>query len=146
TAGIDALKRAALATGEVGTPISVDISASREAARVRLSLAGPSTDAASDHALALLPAEAIPPALGRVPSVPVHTTGVPANSRDFNSSMKSHAPYVFAFVFGLAFLLLLITFRSIVIPLKAIVLHLLSVGAPYGVLVLVFQDGRLQSL
>jgi RND superfamily putative drug exporter len=49
-------------------------------------------------------------------------------------------------VFALAFLLLLVTFRSIVIPLKAIVLNLLSVGAAYGVLVLVFQDGRLQSL
>jgi RND superfamily putative drug exporter len=60
--------------------------------------------------------------------------------------MKSHAPYVFAFVFGLAFLLLLVTFRSIVIPLKAIVLNMLSVTAAYGVLVLVFQDGRLQSL
>jgi RND superfamily putative drug exporter len=60
--------------------------------------------------------------------------------------MKSHAPYVFAFVFGLAFLLLLVTFRSIVIPLKAIVLNLLSVAAAYGVLVLIFQDGRLQSL
>jgi uncharacterized membrane protein YdfJ with MMPL/SSD domain len=60
--------------------------------------------------------------------------------------MKSHAPYVFAFVFGLAFLLLLVTFRSIVIPLKAIVLNLLSVAAAYGVLVLIFQDGHLQSL
>jgi RND superfamily putative drug exporter len=69
-----------------------------------------------------------------------------ADSRDFNDSMKAHAPYVFAFVFGLAFLLLLVTFRSIVIPLKAIVLNLLSVGAAYGVLVLIFQDGRLQSL
>ena len=50
-------------------------------------------------------------------------------------------PLVFAFVLGLAFLLLLVTFRSIVIPIKAIVLNLLSVGAAYGVLVLVFQDG-----
>ena len=60
--------------------------------------------------------------------------------------MKSHAAYVFAFVLGLAFLLLLVTFRSIVIPLKAIVLNLLSVGAAYGVLVLIFQQGHLQSL
>ena len=60
--------------------------------------------------------------------------------------MKSHAPYVFAFVLGLAFLLLLLTFRSIVIPFTAIVLNLLSVGAAYGVLVLIFQQGHLQSL
>ena len=50
-------------------------------------------------------------------------------------------PLVFAFVLGLAFLLLLVTFRSIVIPIKAIILNLLSVGAAYGVLVLVFQNG-----
>ena len=60
--------------------------------------------------------------------------------------MKAHAPIVFAFVLGLAFVLLLLTFRSIVIPIKAIVLNLLSVGAAYGVLVLIFQKGHLESL
>jgi RND superfamily putative drug exporter len=146
TAGIGALRRAALATGEIGNPVSVDISASRKAARVRLSLAGTTTDAASNHALTTLRDTVIPSTIGRVPGVTVHTTGETAVSRDFNNSMKSHAPYVFAFVLGLAFLLLLVTFRSIVIPLKAIVLNLLSVAASYGVLVLVFQDGRLESL
>jgi RND superfamily putative drug exporter len=53
---------------------------------------------------------------------------------------------VFAFVLGLASLLLLITFRSIVIPLTAIALNMLSVGAAYGVLVWVFQDGHLEGL
>jgi RND superfamily putative drug exporter len=60
--------------------------------------------------------------------------------------MKSRAPYVFAFVLGLAFVLLLITFRSIVIPIKAIILNLLSVGAAYGVLVWIFQEGHLEGL
>ena len=60
--------------------------------------------------------------------------------------MTSHLPVVFLFVLGAAFLLLLITFRSIVIPIKAIVLNLLSVGAAYGVLVLVFQHGWGESL
>jgi RND superfamily putative drug exporter len=113
---------------------------------VRLSLAGTTTNAASNHALTTLRDTVIPSTIGRVPGVSVHTTGETAVSRDFNNSMKSHAPYVFAFVLGLAFLLLLVTFRSIVIPLKAIVLNLLSVAASYGVLVLVFQDGRLESL
>ena len=53
---------------------------------------------------------------------------------------------MFAFVLGLAFLLLLITFRSVVIPITSIVLNLLSVGAAYGVLVWIFQDGHLQGL
>ncbi len=55
-------------------------------------------------------------------------------------------PLVFAFVLGLAFLLMLVTFRSLIIPIKAIVLNLLSVGAAYGVLVLVFQNGAGESL
>jgi RND superfamily putative drug exporter len=59
--------------------------------------------------------------------------------------MKSHLPLVFGFVFGLAFLLLLLTFRSIVIPIKTILLNLLSVGAAYGVVTLVFQHGYLRS-
>jgi RND superfamily putative drug exporter len=62
-----------------------------------------------------------------------------AASRDFNAQMKDRAPYVFLFVLGFAFLLLLSAFRSVVIAAKAIVLNLLSVGAAYGILVLVFQ-------
>jgi uncharacterized membrane protein YdfJ with MMPL/SSD domain len=146
TAGIAALQRAALATGAMSEPTTVDVSASHRAARVRISLAGKGTDAASDHALALLRGTVIPRTIGRVQGVEVHTTGLTADSRDFNDSMKSHAPYVFVWVLGLAFVLLLVTFRSIVIPLKAIVLNMLSVAASYGVLVLVFQDGRLESL
>ena len=60
--------------------------------------------------------------------------------------MKAHLPLVIGFVLGLAFLLLLTTFRSLVIPLKTIVLNLLSVGAAYGVVTLIFQDGYLRSL
>jgi RND superfamily putative drug exporter len=146
TAGIASLTRAALATGQMREPVSTDISASRRAARVSFSLVGTGTDATSNHALDLLRHTVIPATIARVPDVSVHTTGMTAQSHDFNQSMKSHAPYVFAFVFGLAFLLLLVTFRSIVIPLKAIALNMLSVAAAYGVLVLIFQDGRLQSL
>src|SRR5204862_6322814 len=72
--------------------------------------------------------------------------GLTAESKDFNDTMKSHLPLVFGFVLTAAFLLLLVTFRSIVIPIKAILLNLLSVGAAYGVLVWIFQDGHLQSL
>ena len=73
-------------------------------------------------------------------------TGVTAGSKDFIDVMTSRAPIVFAFVLGLAFILLLVTFRSIVVPIKAIVLNLLSVGAAYGILVLVFQDGHGEKL
>ena len=69
-----------------------------------------------------------------------------AGTEDFNSVLNQSMPLVFAFVLTAAFLLLLFTFRSIVIPIKAILLNLLSVGAAYGVLVLVFQHGVGQDL
>jgi RND superfamily putative drug exporter len=83
----------------------------------------------------------IPETLGTVPGVQVNTTGDAASSLDFSQNLKDRAPIVFAFVLGLAFLLMLVTFRSIVIPITAIILNLLSVAAAYGVLVLVFQHG-----
>ena len=67
--------------------------------------------------------------------------GDTAESYDFNTAMKHAAPFVFAFVLGFAFILLLLTFRSIVIAVKAILLNLLSVAASYGALVLIFQHG-----
>jgi RND superfamily putative drug exporter len=81
-----------------------------------------------------------------VPGSDVGVTGSTAGSMDFNSLMKVRTPLVFVFVLGLAFILMLLTFRSIVIPIKAIVLNLLSVGAAYGILVMVFQKGWGESL
>ncbi len=73
-------------------------------------------------------------------------SGNAAESHDYNQLLSQRMPLVFAFVLGLAFLLMLFTFRSIVIPLKAIALNLLSVGAAYGALALVFQHGWGESL
>ena len=83
----------------------------------------------------------VPATIGRVQGASVNVSGDAAASHDFRDQLNSRLPLIFAFVFGLAFLLMLVTFRSIVIPIKAIVLNLLSVGAAYGVLVLVFQNG-----
>jgi len=70
-------------------------------------------------------------------------TGATASNIDFRDMIYFRTPFVVAFVLGLAFIILLLMFRSIVIPVKAIILNLLSVGAAYGVLVLVFQEGWL---
>ena len=88
----------------------------------------------------------IPATLGQVDGLEAYATGGTAVDRDFNDSMISHLPLVFGFVILAAFLLLLVTFRSIVVPIKAIVLNLLSVGAAYGAMVLVFQHGWFNSL
>jgi putative drug exporter of the RND superfamily len=67
--------------------------------------------------------------------------GAPAENRDYFAMVGRNLPLVIAFVLGLSFVLLTLAFRSIVVPLTAIVVNLLSVGAAYGLLVLVFQEG-----
>ena len=131
----------ALATGELSEPSRVELSPDRTVAVVALSVKGAGTDAASERSLQILRDEVVPVTVGRLAGAEVAVTGVTAGSKDFNDSMLAHAPLVFAFVLALAFVLLLVTFRSIVVPVKAIVLNVLSAGAAYGVLVLVFQDG-----
>jgi RND superfamily putative drug exporter len=71
----------------------------------------------------------------------VLVTGETAESLDYFALVDRWLPIVFAFVLSLSFVLLTIAFRSLVVALKAIVLNLLSVGAAYGLLVLVFQKG-----
>src|SRR3954453_9211242 len=140
-------KRRALATGVIQEPIRVSVNRAKTVARVDFPLAGQGQDATAVRALQTLRTQVIPPVLATLPSgAQQAVTGDTAANVDFNQTMKARAPIVFAFVLGLAFLLLLLTFRSIVIPIKAIILNLLSVGAAYGVLVWIFQDGHLQGL
>ena len=145
-AGIADLKREAARTEGLGQPVTVTNNPSDTLALVEIPLAGNGTDSVSEAALARLRGDVIPATIERVPGTQTNVTGMTAGSKDFNDTMISHLPLVFGFVLGLTFLLLLVTFRSLVIPIKAIVLNLLSVGASYGVLKLVFQDGHGESL
>src|SRR4051812_4888891 len=141
-AAIRQLHDQALATGQLSEPSSVDISPDRTVAVVALSVKGSGTDAASERSLEVLRNEVVPATVGQLPGAEVAVSGTTAGSKDFIDNLVARAPIVFAFVLGLAFVLLLVTFRSIVVPAKAIVLNLLSVGSAYGILVLVFQDGH----
>jgi RND superfamily putative drug exporter len=76
----------------------------------------------------------------------VYVTGQAAIALDQYELTSEYTPILFAFVLGLSFILLMLVFRSIVVPAKAIVLNLLSVGAAYGLLVIVFQEGFLSSV
>ncbi|HET7855687.1 MAG TPA: MMPL family transporter [Gaiellaceae bacterium] len=80
-------------------------------------------------------------ALGTLTNAEVGVTGPTAQAKDFDDQMKIAAPLVFGFVLLFAFCLMLLSFRSLVIAAKAVLLNLLSVGAAYGILVLVFQHG-----
>jgi RND superfamily putative drug exporter len=133
----------ALATGELFAPFSVTVSPDRTVARIDLAIAGDGDNAQSRRALATLRQDVIPPIAATLPETEVAVTGITAGTHDFNAQMHSRLPWVFAFVLGLAFVLLLLTFRSLVIATTAVALNLLSVGAAYGVLVAVFQHGWL---
>jgi uncharacterized membrane protein YdfJ with MMPL/SSD domain len=134
------MERRALASGQLHEPFQVQVNQRHDVAVVSLGLSGKGTDAASNRALQTLRGDVIPATIGQLPGVRADVGGLTAGSKDFNDSMRSHAPIVFAFVLAMAFLLMLVTFRSIVIAVKAIALNLLSVGAAYGVLTLVFQN------
>jgi uncharacterized membrane protein YdfJ with MMPL/SSD domain len=137
----------AFATGKMNGPLSVEVSPDRHVASIAIPMQGNGTDAISEQAVAALRGGIVQSTVGTAPGVQhAYVTGEAALTKDFNDLMKSNAPIVFAFVLSLAFLLLLVTFRSIVIPIKAIVLNLLSVGAAYGALVWIFQDGRFENL
>src|SRR3954466_11418139 len=109
---------------------------------VNLAVKGNGTDAASNHSVEVLREDVVPATVGKVAGAEVAVSGPTAFSKDFLDTMKSHLPIVFAFVLSLAFILLLVTFRSIVVPIKAIILNLLSVGSAYGLLTWLFQDGH----
>ncbi len=138
---IAALRRRALGTGQIEKPITVETNRSGTVANITMPIKGTGTDTASMNALALLRDELIPATVGTVPAAEVGVTGIAARWSDELEQQKSKLPYVVAFVLIFAFVLMLIAFRSIVVALKAIVLNLLSVGAAFGILVLVFQHG-----
>ena len=137
----DLFRQRAIATGKLYAPFTVSTNPDHTVARIDFAIAGNGDNAASIAALHALRDEVIPPIAKTLPGVDVAVTGVTAGTYDFNHQMMSRLPYVFLFVLGLAFSLLLLTFRSLVIAATAVALNLLSVGAAYGILVAVFQYG-----
>jgi len=91
--------------------------------------------------LAVLRTELVPPLADRLPGAEVAVTGDTAGSADFTATLSSHLPLVFGFVLVVTFLVLVLAFRSVVVAATAVALNLLSVGAAYGLMVLVFQHG-----
>jgi uncharacterized membrane protein YdfJ with MMPL/SSD domain len=126
--------------------ITTDVNAAHNVAVLSVGLPGTGSGDQGQAAVTHLRDDVLPATLDRTSGVTAEVSGQAAAEKDFNDLMKTKTPLVFAFVLGLAFLLLLVTFRSIVIPIKAIVLNLLSVGAAYGLLTVVFQDGKGEKL
>jgi uncharacterized membrane protein YdfJ with MMPL/SSD domain len=135
------LQRRAIASGRMYRPITVDVNKAGTVADITIPIAGNGTDAASNAAFHLLRETIVPDTVGAVPNTESGVTGMTASWQDSADKLKSDLPPVIAFVLLLAFALMLVAFRSVVIAAKAILLNLLSIAAAYGVLVLVFQHG-----
>ena len=136
---VNRLEALAPSHGVAHPPFATGLGPDGRSLALALPLTGFGDNSASRNAVRELRDVFVPHTLGRVPGVRTAVTGDTAEDIDFTNQMRHGVPYVVAFVLALAFVLLLVAFRSIVVPIKAIVLNLLSVGAAYGVLVLVFQ-------
>jgi RND superfamily putative drug exporter len=130
--------------GAIREPITTAMFGHDQVLVVSVPLAGSGTNAASNSALATLRDHALPATLGKVPGISYAVAGLTAGNHDFDAQLAKTVPWVFVFVLGLAFLLLMVSFRSVYIPALSICLNLLSVGAAYGLMVLIFQDGHLE--
>jgi uncharacterized membrane protein YdfJ with MMPL/SSD domain len=133
-AGIERLKELVAVDERFGEPVQVDRKG--ELARISVPLAGSGVDERSHDALEALRDEVLP-----ATGLRADVGGPTAQSADFRAETLSQGPWIAGLVLALTFAILLVSFRSVVVPLKAIALNLLSVLASWGVLVLVFQEG-----
>jgi putative drug exporter of the RND superfamily len=143
---IGELRARAAAGGPVRLPVTTLLVGAGRGMLVSVPLAGSGRNSVSANALAVLRDQILPATLGRVGGISYAVTGQTANRYDYRAALRSSAPLVFGMVAALAFLLLLVAFRSVAIPLVSIGLNLLSVGAAYGLITFIFQDGHFQGL
>ena len=138
-AGIDQLLEDMDASGQFG-PATVETNPAGDLTLVSAPLVTDPNSEASYQTVTWL-RESIIPATFTGTGADVFVSGDSAFNEDLNIMIEDYTPIVFAFVLGLSFILLMLAFRSIVVPIKAILMNLLSVGAAYGLLVLMFQKG-----
>jgi len=144
------LKAAARAGGPIHGPITALPVGTGRGELISVPLAGASSGdsggSEASSALLALRDQILPETVGKVRGVSFAVTGDTANSYDYRATLRSAAPLVFSLVAALAFVLLLVAFRSVTIPLVSIGLNLLSVGAAYGLITIIFQQGHLEGL
>ena len=134
-AGITAVEEAMV--GQLGyESATVQVNGARDLALISGPFAGESVGEEAISALRQLRAEVVPAAFEGT-GAEVNVGGITALNVDFFDAADKYRPVVFAFVLGPSFVLLMVAFRSIIVPMKAIGLNLLSVGAAYGILALI---------
>ncbi|WP_460106230.1 MMPL family transporter [Streptomyces sp. YKOK-J1] len=134
-------KQRAISSGASRGPVDIKVYRAQNVALVSVPLVGGSDMDRAVESLGTLRDEVRPASLGKVEGVRAPITGQVAGNHDFNDQLLGSVVPVFAFVVVFAFLLMLLSFRSLTVAITSIVLNLLSVGAAYGILVAVFQHG-----
>jgi len=138
--GVEKL-RALLAADRGFGPSTVQVNDARDLSVVSASVTGDPSGAAAVDAVTRIREDYVPQAFPAGTPANVLVGGETAFNKDFFDLTGTYTPIVFGFVLLLSLLLLTVVFRSIVVPVKSILLNLLSVGAAYGILVAVFQKG-----
>lgn len=138
---IDNFTEVALKTNGLSGPVDKSLSRNGKALRLSIIMSGNRNDQSNKDLIRSIRNELIPRYFGSLPGVTALVSGATALTIDTTKLYMDALPLIFVFVLGLSFILLLVAFHSLVIPIKAIILNLLSTGASYGVLVLVFQEG-----
>ncbi len=140
-AAIEKFRVEALKVKGLSEPVNYYVASNGKVGQLNFTQGGSENDQINQDAVTKLRTEVVPNYLTNVKGVQAYVSGDAAYVLDAVKLYTDAMPLVFAFVLGFSFLLLLVVFHSLVIPIKAILLNLLSTGASYGVLVLVFQDG-----
>ncbi|WBO63094.1 MMPL family transporter [Streptomyces camelliae] len=134
-------KQRAIASGASRGPVDIRLHDAQNIAVISVPLVGGSDMDQAVKSLEKLRDEVRPATLGKVPGLQAPVTGQVAGNHDFNDQLLGSVVPVFVFVVVFAFLLMLLSFRSLTVAITSIVLNLLSVCAAYGILVAVFQHG-----
>jgi RND superfamily putative drug exporter len=137
--GIERLETSLASREGFGRP-ELEVNEARDLAVLTVLLDGDESSSQATESVAVLRDDLIPDAFAGVPAE-VLVGGDTAENVDFFGITDRYLPIVVAFVLGLSFLLLAVAFRSLVVPATSILMNLLSVGAAFGLLVLVFQEG-----
>jgi RND superfamily putative drug exporter len=147
TAQLTQLRQKLAATPGVAAVSPPTLNAKGDAATLSVIPTSKPQDAATKDLLARLRDEVVPSARRAAPGLTaVSIGGATASTVDFGDVLAAKLPLFIAVVIGLSLLLLTVVFRSLLVPAKAAVLNLLSIGAALGVITFVFQDGHLASL
>ncbi|MFF7278502.1 MMPL family transporter [Streptomyces griseorubiginosus] len=141
TGALADFKARAISSGASRGPVEIKLHDAQNLAFVYVPLVGGSDFDKAGQSLDKLRDEVRPATLGKVDGLEAPITGQVAGSKDFNDQLTGAVVPVFAFVVVFAFVLMLLSFRSLTVAITSIVLNLLSVGAAYGILVAVFQHG-----